>query len=1314
MENREFTLVARFDDGVTKHLVAINREIEGLHRRFGILAKSTAAFGKELSSVSAKARQLSKSLRDLRAEGKGALTGLNDSIIKVQDSLRGTQGSLRDLRDGFQATSADSAASVRGIADAFMDVVAAAGKATEAARGIGADVPLGGVKGNNGTRTDGTYTVQKGVAANLIASGVESIFGLALGAVRAVGSGVTGKIQEAISDEMDDIATAGGIFSMGKIYRVDWADSYNEAVEIQKEMDRRMAVLAAKLPGDTDQYVRNSKQVSDTVMKMTAEMGPEFLKVMQGFDASVKTSKDAFMRGTEELAKYATLTDEVNKKAAGGGMPFNMLVETLLGKEEIDVDALRRRYVAIGRNPLLSGALDCNIDELNAATARFQAMLRLLKEMYPVEVVKVMTRSVDGAYQGMKSALFGMQEGLFGLKREFEITLGDTGKKIKVSLYQVGRDIFGAFAAIITPILEVFPRIFDPFRKIGQSFSEIYAHAKNAAVVMERETSRYAFKGLSDAPFRAAIKTLSELARWMQGDLEKIGELDTLLNQKDLDIGKTLVAGFDALFTSKAMDEFGYAIGKSVGVMLSDLVKLAKGGMLADEQGLVSGFLRGWNDAEGGKAIGAMIGEAFKLTWKVLSGVFIAGLRNAPVETLAVTALATGIVPQVLGKALYGFVLRMLGWITARIGAAALIAAACNPVTPALVALVSGIGATVAGWLGATVPVLSGMVSGVAVLTSSIVGGFIAFLGQLGAVIAGALAKTALMLAPLVNPVTIAAAIVVAIGALVYAFKDQIRAGIEMVAGWVKGNLTGPLRDALLGVTTVWKGIVNVVVGSIDWLVGLVTQDKARMEAGGKAVSEGIQQFFSGWQAILGNLVGAIMQAGKALNGWVVRTLIDAAKGFFMGVAKGVQSAMSALNALQGNFVSTVGSAVMGLAKRIFSWVTGIQLPNTPPDANKNPTPGPTPSLNTTPAPLPLPQPISDALRLYNWLKPKAPQPTAAPNYDGAGKAMPLLDAIRTEMANKPTGSDLVIANSSETVIPAFDGWMPKALPAADGNGMGALANGLKKIFGTVGEGFRAVSSQYQQLAGGLNSYASATENAYAQSEETSAERYGNLRSQLGNYHRQTQQQFAVINGNLRDLASQVAAMSSMGGGLGGAFFGMGAGGGGVSKVVAVGKMLEGMGLNVAENPAFGSGRVGQHAPNSYHYSGRAIDVTGPTALLDEAYAKLKATNPSELLWRTAGHFDHLHVAYALGAGKPAFFSSVKEAQNWERAMVPGSAKVRTITGNSNEALGATTVNVGGVTVYAGDVRDPRELAAMVAVEIGNAVSDARAASLFV
>lgn len=96
-----------------------------------------------------------------------------------------------------------------------------------------------------------------------------------------------------------------------------------------------------------------------------------------------------------------------------------------------------------------------------------------------------------------------------------------------------------------------------------------------------------------------------------------------------------------------------------------------------------------------------------------------------------------------------------------------------------------------------------------------------------------------------------------------------------------------------------------------------------------------------------------------------------------------------------------------------------------------------------------------------------------------------------------------------------------------------------------------------------------------------------------------------------------------------------------VGMVVKVGKVLQKLGYAVGENPAFGS--VGGHAEGSYHYSGRAIDVNadsmpgGEMKNLDKLFAQLKKIPFSELLWRVADHFDHLHYAYRKGGRLPGY-----------------------------------------------------------------------------
>ena len=100
------------------------------------------------------------------------------------------------------------------------------------------------------------------------------------------------------------------------------------------------------------------------------------------------------------------------------------------------------------------------------------------------------------------------------------------------------------------------------------------------------------------------------------------------------------------------------------------------------------------------------------------------------------------------------------------------------------------------------------------------------------------------------------------------------------------------------------------------------------------------------------------------------------------------------------------------------------------------------------------------------------------------------------------------------------------------------------------------------------------------------------------------------------------------------------------SSIVGIGKMAQRMGLSVGENPKFG-GVAPVHTTGSYHYSGRAIDVSGDAALMRKfahRVAKKYGSKLAELFWQgsgginidngqkvaqgyVSGHTDHVHVA---------------------------------------------------------------------------------------
>ena len=85
-----------------------------------------------------------------------------------------------------------------------------------------------------------------------------------------------------------------------------------------------------------------------------------------------------------------------------------------------------------------------------------------------------------------------------------------------------------------------------------------------------------------------------------------------------------------------------------------------------------------------------------------------------------------------------------------------------------------------------------------------------------------------------------------------------------------------------------------------------------------------------------------------------------------------------------------------------------------------------------------------------------------------------------------------------------------------------------------------------------------------------------------------------------------------------------------------------------------------------------------------------------------------------MGQGMPAFFSSRKDAVDWERKATLGNVRVSSITSNSSEGFGGgVTVNA-PITINQQPGQNAEHLAALVAMELSNAINQARSSSLYV
>ena len=132
--------------------------------------------------------------------------------------------------------------------------------------------------------------------------------------------------------------------------------------------------------------------------------------------------------------------------------------------------------------------------------------------------------------------------------------------------------------------------------------------------------------------------------------------------------------------------------------------------------------------------------------------------------------------------------------------------------------------------------------------------------------------------------------------------------------------------------------------------------------------------------------------------------------------------------------------------------------------------------------------------------------------------------------------------------------------------------------------------------------------------------------------------------------------------------------------IVALGKALQGMNINVSEHPAFGGVNPGKHYPNSAHNDGMAIDINGPPGTteasdpvwgrkFDELAKQIQAAGYT-VLWRTRGHYDHIHAQIG-GKGIRGGHSSIGGATT------PDSAATPTAPGSSGTTAALTPSSSG-------------------------------------
>jgi hypothetical protein len=517
-----------------------------------------------------------------------------------------------------------------------------------------------------------------------------------------------------------------------------------------------------------------------------------------------------------------------------------------------------------------------------------------------------------------------------------------------------------------------------------------------------------------------------------------------------------------------------------------------------------------------------------------------------------------------------------------------------------------------------------------------------------------------------------------------------ISQGFQSLLSLVQTYVVVPVQTAFTAIGSALSQGFYALVGLVQtYIVAPLMSVFAQIQAG---VSTAVSAILSAWQRFVSLLVGAFKNLGS-LAGQVGSAISSAA--------------MSGVQAL--------GNAIKNAILNAASWISGGAI---------KPPAQPTKPPAKTPA--------------------KAKAKAKAKGEPGKGFGS-LSSAVNYEMKNKPPGSDLVIANSSETVIPAAGGY------------------GTQELFSTLQQGFANTKTTFERISQGVNINRQDMIAGFQQSEKKGTERANATNGRIDKYQQTTASQIAGIGQNVASLAAKVKEMSSFGGMMGGMGGGGAAGGGagGAGGGMATGSGYGSKGSQIAgqlgtyikqtggapgsihEHPQHG-GVKGKHSPNSYHYQGRAIDIgayaneQGGVLSRIAQFNQKMGVKPVELLKAgDPGHSDHVHVAYNTGHLQPLFeemrrmpsgakvaavnSSEMVANRDQTRLLAQTLSSIQPTSGPSiprppvsgPNASAPVTINA-PITIHQQPGQSADELAMIVATKISEAVSDARAASILV
>lgn len=671
MADREIRLVGSFRDDITPKLRKLNLSIDQVTKSFSKMQAKLRPITRDMGTLAMASERV--------ANAKKAQRSAMESSIRTMQQYRREAGALnranRSITTGLNTQRNSVASSVR----AMNQYRTAVGKVIASQKRLKPTVlppatalprqPRGylpqhiapGGGGAGGGLEAGVFGVTLGnTLSSFMTNAILRGFRLGVGLMQKPFQYFGRAMAERINDEMSDIQSAGGMFALDqknaegqRLFK-----GFADARSMQERLNRSLAQSAAALPGATNDYVRAARGLTDTVMMAFGKNQQAFKGFAEQLGAREgATSEEAITKVLQRFTEQTVLLG----RGSRGGMPLTMLMEQLVTRERVNVQAMRMRYVQLRDNPLLASMLEEAQGEINASVAgsaeRFAAVMKALDRALPQEVINAMRMSASGLQESIRSAFMDPDTGLFGLGRELDVAVAktndfgqfvdaqgnvvsDASKAVKenTTLFKILRDTLGGFLTPLAELASFLPALFDPLKEVAASFVELREVSMTFLTNFTKYTNFFKDAKFEDAGARGALAAINKL-------LNSLGMIDrgeALANAKFLEKEGSNLSGIaqrllKQLFSSDLMRQIGGALGRAIGSVLSSITAVLGGANdMANAGPFAKGFKDGFTAAGGQKAIVTIFKSIFGLIGRGILEIF----KAAPLETSIAAGLA--------------------------------------------------------------------------------------------------------------------------------------------------------------------------------------------------------------------------------------------------------------------------------------------------------------------------------------------------------------------------------------------------------------------------------------------------------------------------------------------------------------------------------------------------------------------------------------------------------------------------------------------------------------------------------------------------